>query len=493
MVQNRGAARDRPVLVWFRYDLRLADNPALVAAVETGQPVLPVYLLDEASPGVRPLGGASKWWLAESLASLADDLASRGAVLHFARGAAADVLPDLAQASGAGQVVWCRRYDPAERAIDDEVEARLRAQDIEVRTFNGTLWHEPDDIVQKSGDWYRIYTPYWRAASASAPVPEPLPAPDRIEGAGLGAAAALTSLDDLGLRPTKPDWSVGMARSWTPGEPEAQAKVQRFVADALDRYAVDRNVPAIEGSSQLSPHLRFGEVSPQQIIRAAEAAAAVRKTASKAEKYIQEIVWRDFAYNLLAHVPHLADRAYSPRFAEFGYASANGPQLGAWQRGRTGYPIVDAGMRQLWQTGWMHNRVRMITASFLCKHLLLDWRVGEAWFWDTLCDADPASNAVNWQWVAGTGPDAAPFFRIFNPVTQGEKFDPDGHYVRRFVPELERLPPRFIHRPWEAPAAALSDAGVVLGRTYPEPIVDHATARQAALAAFAASRPPEPD
>ena len=476
-----------PTILWFRNDLRLSDHPALTAAVAAGRPVLPVYLFDEESAGLRPLGSASKWWLAHSLESLSRDLRQRGARLRILAGPAVERIPQLAADAGAATVMWSRRYGQAERLVDQATEARLAAAGVEVRSFNGTLWHEPDEILQTSGAWYRIYTPYFRRAAAAAPVGAPLPVPERVPDAAFDAATL--EIGDLRLLPLGPDWSGGLAARWTPGEAQAQTVLARFVTDGLERYGTDRNIPGLEGSSGLSPHLRFGEVSPTQVIFAAETEARARKSAVKAEKYLQEVIWRDFSYNLLAHVPDLADRSFNARFETFAWATLKPGTLRAWQRGRTGYPIVDAGMRQLWQTGWMHNRVRMITASFLCKHLLADWRVGEAWFWDTLCDADPANNAVNWQWVAGTGPDAAPFFRIFNPVTQAENFDPDGAYVRRFVPELAGLAPRWIHRPWDAPGAVLAEAGVALGKTYPRPIVDHAAARQAALDAFKASRP----
>ena len=493
MTTRRSAKHDpAPAIVWFRDDLRLSDHPALTAAVGTGRPILPVYVFDAASPGLRPLGGASKWWLARSLVSLAHDIAAAGATLRVIAGAAGDVLPALAAESDAAAVFWSRRYEPAERAVDDAVETQFGAAGIEVQTFNGTLWHEPGDILQKGGGWYKIYTPYWRVAAASGLQSPPLAAPKRLQDASFEPKSSrLLAIEDLGLSPAEPDWSGGLAAAWRPGERQAQAALHGFVEDRLDRYADDRNTPAIEGSSRLSPHLRFGEVSPGQVIAAVEAAARRRHSSSKAKKYLQEIVWRDFSYNLLAHVPDLREKSYNPRFEQFRWTKPDTRRLKAWQRGHTGYPIVDAGMRQLWQTGWMHNRVRMITASFLCKHLLMDWRIGEAWFWDTLCDADPANNAVNWQWVAGTGPDASPFFRIFNPVTQAESFDPDGAYVRRFVPELADLDARWIHKPWEAPAGVLAETGIRLGTSYPRPIVDHAAARQAALDAFKASRQPD--
>jgi deoxyribodipyrimidine photo-lyase len=291
----------------------------------------------------------------------------------------------------------------------------------------------------------------------------------------------------LGLLPRRPDWAAGWTDVWRPGEAGARTALDSFMAKALAAYATDRNLPGVPGSSVLSPHLRFGEISPTQVVAAIEASTAPA-THESALKFRQELVWRDFCYNLLFHFPHLPSKEFNPKFENFPWADPDPAVLHAWQRGRTGYPIVDAGMRQLWQTGFMHNRVRMITASFLTKHLLADWRLGEAWFWDTLVDADAANNAVNWQWVAGCGPDAAPYFRIFNPVLQGEKFDPEGTYVRRFVPELDRLEIRFLHRPWEAPPGVLAKAGLKLGTTYPAPIIDHEAARARALAALARLR-----
>ena len=483
-----------PAIVWFRDDLRVSDHPALTAAVETGRPVLPLYVFDQTSPGLRPLGGAARWWLDRSLRALAADLGTLGATLRIVAGEAGNLVPQFATENHAFAVFWSRRYEPGERALDDAIERTLERAGVEVKSFGGTLWHEPDDIRQNTGGWYKIYTPYWRQASAAPPPGEPLRAPTRLRSAAIAATSVeRLDVDDLGLLPRRPDRSGGLAEAWTPGEKQAQLALEQFIEDGLDRYGEERDKPAAAGSSRLSPHLRFGEISPLQIIVAVEKTARAAHATTKARKFLQEIVWRDFAYNLLAHAPDLRTRSFSSRFDHFHWAEPAPAQLEAWRRGRTGYPIVDAGMRQLWQTGWMHNRVRMITASFLCKHLLADWRIGEAWFWDTLCDADPANNVVNWQWVAGTGPDAAPFFRIFNPVTQGEKFDPDGNYVRRFVPELAGLDRRWIHRPWQAPPETLAPAGIVLGKTYPRPIVDHAEARQRALDAFAASRQLEPE
>ncbi|HEX4768947.1 MAG TPA: deoxyribodipyrimidine photo-lyase [Lichenihabitans sp.] len=487
MTTNR-RADDGSVIVWFRDDLRLADNPALVAAAQSGRAILPVYVHDEESHGIRRLGGAARWWLHHSLTALSGALKRHGADLHIFNGPAVEIVPKLAHTSGAAAVCWNRRYQQAEGALDDTVAVELEADGVEVETFNGKLIHEPDEIRPKSG-FYKVYSAYWKAADASGALPEPEPAPKRLRGAEMPSGKVqATTLGKLGLLPTRPDWSGGLAQAFTPGETEALRKLGRFVETDLAAYGERRDNPGVDGSSRLSPHLRFGEISPRQIVAAVKEASRTAAGKVKAQKFLQEIAWRDFSYNLLFHAPDLATSPFAERFEHFPWADVPKASIRAWQQGRTGYPIVDAGMRQLWRTGWMHNRVRMITASFLVKDLLCDWRVGERWFWDTLCDADPANNAVNWQWVAGCGPDAAPFFRIFNPVLQGEKFDPKGTYVREFVPEIKDLDARFVHKPWEAPAEALHAAGIRLGETYPHPRVRHDEARDRALAAFKASR-----
>ncbi len=488
MTKNRKAERD-PVIVWFRDDLRLEDNPALVAAAHGGRPILPVYVLDEESRGSRRLGGAARWWLHHSLTALSGDLKRRGADLYIFNGPAVEIVPKLAHTSGAATVYWNRRYQQAESALDDMVATELEADGIEVETFSGKLVHEPDDIRPKSGGFYKVYSAYWKAVEASGSLPEPESAPKRLHGAEVPSGKVhATTLGKLGLLPTRPDWSGGLAEAFTPGEAEALRKLRRFAATGLADYGANRDHPGIDGSSRLSPHLRFGEISPRQVVAAVKEASRTAAGKIKAQKFLQEIAWRDFSYNLLFHAPDLATKPFAERFEHFPWAKVSPMSVRAWQQGRTGYPIVDAGMRQLWRTGWMHNRVRMITASFLVKDLLCDWRIGEQWFWDTLCDADPANNAVNWQWVAGCGPDAAPFFRIFNPVLQGEKFDSQGIYVREFVPEIRDLDTRFVHKPWEAPAEALRAAGIRLGETYPRPLVAHDEARDRALAAFRAAQ-----
>ncbi len=474
-----------PVLVRLRFDLRLADNPALSAAVATGRPVLPFFCLDEESPGVRPLGGASRWWLHHSLARLAEDLEGRGASLLLLRGRDADVVPELIRRSGASEIHWNRRYDAAGVAVDRALKTALEAAGATVKSHNGALLYEPWEVTTKAGDPMKVFTPFWRAARAVRPVPSPSPAPDRITGfstTGLGGVA----LADLALPPTKPDWAGGLREAWTPGEAGGKARLARFLAGGFAGYAELRNRPDLEHTSGLSPHLRFGELSPRMVWHAAE--QAMRTGASGAGERDLEILqselgWREFGYHLLFHNPDLAGTNFNRRFDAFPWRS-DPAALKAWEAGKTGYPIVDAGMRQLWTTGWMHNRVRMIVASFLVKHLLVDWRAGEEWFWDTLVDADPASNPASWQWVAGSGADAAPYFRIFNPVIQGEKFDPEGDYVRHWVPELGRLPAKLIHKPWTASSERLAQFGLKLGGAYPRPIVEHEDARDRALAAF---------
>ena len=479
----------QPAIVWFRDDLRLCDQPALSAALQGG-PVLCLYVFDEESPGIRPLGGASRWWLHHSLHALSVSLARIGGRLDILRGPAGPLVVDLAKASGSASVGWTRRYSAAEIAIDRQVKADLAEAGCSVRSFNGQLLHEPWDVQTKAGDFFKVYSPFWRAAQARPAPAGPLPAPASLVAADWPAGApARVSLDALALLPTRPDWASGLRDTWRPGEAGALDRLSAFLDTRAHRYATLRDRPDQPGTSGLSPHLRFGEISPRQVFHATRHAEAAGTVPGRdADKFIAELGWREFAYHLLFHAPDLRRQNFQKKFDAFPWRTPEPQELDAWRHGRTGYPIVDAGMRELWTTGTMHNRVRMITASFLVKDLLADWRLGEDWFWDTLCDADPANNPASWQWVAGSGADAAPYFRVFNPVLQGKKFDPDGTYVRKFVPELERLPDPWIHEPWAAPEAALRKAGVLLGKTYPAPILDHARARDRALAALATTR-----
>ncbi len=472
-----------PSLVWFRQDLRLADNPALIAAAAAG-PVIPVYILDDETRGLRGIGGASKWWLHQSLRSLAADLAERGLSLVLRRGPAAAALSELVRDSSAHSVFWNRCYEPGTITRDSAIKQQLTAEGIRAASFNANLLLEPWEITTGGGDPYRVFTPFWRALCARLLLGEVPPMPPLSPGPKLRS----DSLDDWNLLPTKPDWAGGLRNAWQPGEAGALRQLDKFIDEGLGRYADERNRPDLPSSSSLSPHLHWGEISPGQIWRAVRRAADAEPALERhAASYLREIGWREFSYHLLYHFSYLPDRPLRPEFERFDWTDDPALRM-AWSRGKTGYPLVDAGMRQLWQTGWMHNRVRMVVASFLIKHLLQDWRHGEAWFWDTLVDADLASNAASWQWVAGSGADAAPYFRIMNPILQGQKFDPNGDYVRQFVPEIADLPTEYLHTPWTAPADVLATAGIELGRSYPYPLIDHVAGRNRALAAFARLR-----
>lgn len=476
-------------LVWFRQDLRLEDNPALHAAVADGGAIVPVYILDDAGDGRWPAGATSRWWLHRSLASLDDGLRTRGSRLILARGDARDVLRELVRVTGARALFWNRRYEPAVIARDARIKTEFSAAGVDVRSFNASLLNEPHTIANKQGRPFQVFTAYWRHC-LTIPVPEPvtlhearLPDPTRWP--------ASLELADLALQP-RIRWDAGLRKRWSPGEAGAVRRLRHFVRRSVDAYADARDLPDREGTSMLSPSLHFGEISPRQIwaaVRARSKESGVFPPSNGARVFLSEIGWREFAYHLLFHFPRTPESPLREEFSRFGWAQdPGGLRLKAWQRGETGYPIVDAGMRQLWHTGWMHNRVRMVVGSFLVKHLRLPWTEGAAWFWDTLVDADLASNTLGWQWIAGCGADAAPYFRVFAPVLQGQKFDSAGAYVRRWIPALEKLPDEFLHAPWEAPAHVLAAANLRLGENYPRPIVDHATARTEALAAFKALR-----
>jgi deoxyribodipyrimidine photo-lyase len=469
----------RPALVWFRTDLRVADNQALAEAAAGGAPVICLYVLEEGG-AQRAMGAAQKWWLHHSLECLEHDLEKLGAQLTLRRGHAAQIIDQICEETGAEAVCWNRRHDPEGIVIDSGIKASLKACGIRAASFAGQLLHEPTQIKTGAGGPFKVYTPFWRAFSAQPEPRRPFPAPDGLTG--FTGKVQSDALSDWGLLPTRPDWATGFAAEWRPGEAGAAQKLSDFLESGIKGYADGRNVPGIVSTSKLSPHLAMGEITPFQVWDAAR--HIERQTDPRdAEVFRKEVVWREFAYHLLFHFPALRSKNFNANFDPFPW-SAKQEHIEAWKRGQTGYPIVDAGMRQLWQTGWMHNRVRMIVASFLIKHLMADWRVGEEWFWDTLVDACPANNPASWQWVAGSGADAAPYYRIFNPILQGEKFDGDGSYVRRFVPELAGLPDAFVHQPWEAPANVLAKAGVELGKTYPKPIVDHSAARDRAMAAY---------
>ena len=467
-----------PVIVWFRQDLRLSDNPALHAAAATGAPVFPVFILDDDTAGDWKPGSASRSWLRKSLASLDESL---GGALRLLYGEADKIIAELVSDTGAAAVYWNRCVEPWRMTRDGDIKSALLDRDVEVHTYNGNYVYDPAEIRKQDGTPYRVFTPFYRKGCLeNGPEPrEPLPSPSdlrldtNIDPSHRQDRSALTAYS----------WFDGGTRDWQPGEAGAGKALQRFIEHGLDDYAEGRDRPDRENVSYLSPHLHFGEVSPQQA-RAAVLERRGHAPDESIDKFLSELGWRDFSAHLLLQAPDLPERNLHKKFDRFPWLSDEKLRK-AWETGNTGYPIVDAGMRELWRTGYMHNRVRMIAASFLVKNLLQDWRHGERWFWNSLLDADLANNAASWQWVAGCGADAAPYFRIFNPVTQGKKFDPAGDYVRRHVPELADLPDKFVQCPWEAPDEVLEEAGIELGKTYPAPIVDLAESRQRALDAYA--------
>lgn len=475
-----------PAIVWFRQDLRLSDHLALTNAAADGRPVIPVYILDDETPGDWAMGAASRWWLHGSLEKLALELKRSGSRLILRRGHSLAQLEALVSETGARDIFFTRAYEPAAARLEVAVHRAMKARGVTVHRYRGGLMLEPEDVANKSGEPFRVFTPFGRVVLQAFVAEPPLPRPALTKPDAWPKSDTLAS---WALRPTNPDWATGIKGSWQPGEMAAQERLTAFIDGAMMRYDDNRNRPDIAGTSRLSPHLHFGEISPNQCFYAVERAVEAKsaKLQTGADAFLREIVWREFSTHLLHHFPALPDEPFRPEFRRFLWRDDKA-LLRAWQKGQTGYPIVDAGMRELWQTGWMHNRVRMITASFLIKHLLQPWQAGERWFWDCLVDADLANNAASWQWVAGSGADAAPYFRIFNPVLQGQKFDPEGVYVRRFVPELAGLDTAYIHAPWTAPDSALAKAGIRIGETYPEPIVAHDLARKAALDAFAEIR-----
>lgn len=507
----------RKTILWVQRDLRLRDNPALCHAAERGE-VIPVYVGEDAQGPASPahfqktrrrafvsenaqdqiaiasnpvkssadfpddaLGGAGKFWLHHSLRAFDAALQARGVRLLLRRGDPLAVIPDLLDQTGADAVVWNRGYEPLAIEKAKSLKALLAARAASAKSFKAGLLFEPWEIANQQGGYFKVFTPFWkRCLAQSGEIGAPLGVPPLVPSTHFLASEDLRAWE---LLPTRPDWSGGLAATWQPGEGAALKRLDTFLESRLGAYAAMRDMPAIGATSALSPHLHWGEVSPRQVWHATRAREAGAGPPGVAEKFLSELGWREFSHHLLFHVPSLPARPLNPKFDDFPWA--HNPQfLRAWQRGKTGYPLVDAGMRELWATGYMHNRVRMIVASFLTKHLLIDWRCGAAWFWDTLVDADLANNSASWQWVAGCGADAAPYYRIFNPILQGERFDPSGVYVRRWVSELSRLPDAAIHRPWEADRHTLQSAGVELGKDYPFPIIDHAEARAAALNAY---------
>ena len=471
-------------IFWFRGDLRLRDQPALTAIADAGHAVVLVFISDTSVGGRWARGAAADWWLHHSLLALRDRLAEAGIQLVIRSGRAAEVLPALASECGADSVRWNRQYEPAVVERDEAVAAALRGAGVTVTITNASLLHDPDRVRTGSGGPYRVFTPFWRKLQAEVAIEPPLPAATLTP---CGADLPSETVESLGLLPDI-RWDAGFVDFWEPGEDAAHVRLRQFVDDRLADYPIERNRPDHDGTSQLSPRLHFGELSPRQVVHAVrEHVAEHPDCEDAADVFVSEIGWREFAHHVLHHFPETPDRPLRDQFEKMPWRD-DPDGLRAWQRGRTGYPIVDAGMRQLWHIGWMHNRVRMIVGSFLTKDQLISWERGAEWFFDTLCDGDLANNTLGWQWVAGCGADASPYFRVFNPVSQGQRYDPEGDYVRTWVPELAEMPAEYIHRPWEAPAAVLAEAGVTLGDDYPKPIVDHGEARKRALKALASTK-----
>lgn len=472
----------KPVIVWFRQDLRLEDNPALNHAVKSGSPIIPVYILDDAPAEEWAAGGASRWWLHHSLGSLNNSLNDGLLILQ---GSAVEKLAELAQVSRATTICWNRCYEPWRVGRDRDLKQLLQSQGVQVRTYNGSLLFDPTTVSKADGTPYKVFTPFYRKGCLEngPPVRAPLPRPARLQLARFPAAL---SINDLNLLP-EPNWANPFEALWSPGESGAQERLEQFLAEGIEHYKDGRNRPDKNYVSRLSPHLHFGEISPNQAWEATAELAGQKGLTASVDHFRSELGWREFSYYLLHHFPDITTVNLQRKFDRFPWRD-DPAALRRWQKGLTGYPIVDAGMRELWQSGYMHNRVRMIVGSFLVKNLLIDWRHGARWFWDTLLDADLANNSASWQWVAGSGADAAPYFRIFNPVTQGKKFDPDGTYVRKYVPELAAIDNNYIHCPWDAPADELGRAGVQLGTDYPLPIVDLGESRKRALDAYQAIR-----
>ncbi len=468
-----------PTIVWMRYDLRVADNPALHAATVRGA-VLPVFIWAPDEEDIVP-GSASKWWLHQSLKCLLRKFSALGSPLIIRKGDSFDQLQQIMLETGANAVYWNRRFEPKVANRDAFLIEKLRAYGIKTKTFNANLLLEPGEIMTKQGRPYAVFTPFWKNCINQLDATTPLSAPTSFIAPS--KCASSMQLDSLQLE-SKTDWSSGFRRAWAPGTAGAALNLKQFAKYSLDSYEDNRDFPGLRSSSCLSPHLHFGETSARQVLHAVQTKC---RNDWQNSQFISELGWREFAHHLLHHFPKVINEPLRPSFSRFPWKK-NHVHLKAWQRGQTGYPLVDAGMRELWATGWMHNRVRMVAASFLVKHLLIHWREGAKWFWDTLTDADLASNTFGWQWVAGCGADAAPYFRIFNPVTQGERFDPEGEYVCKWIPELHKIPSKWIHKPWTAPSVVLQESKMRLGQDYPVPIVDHQQARKAALAALQSTK-----
>ncbi len=474
---NKESIMTKRCLMWFRHDLRLTDNPAWIEACQA-EVVIPVYVLDT-HPSTRPLGQASRLWLHHALASLEKDL---GVPLHCYTGPTETLIPSLCEQYDIDHICWNRAYEPWRITQDTMIKKTLRDQGIKVSTHHASLLWEPWTITKQDNTPFKVFTPFYRkgclqATSPRQALPKPIP-PAHIP------SNPEASLAQLKLQPSD-HWTNHVLAPWTISEEGALAQLEHFLQHGLNQYKTGRDYPSQHAVSRLSPYLRWGQLSPHQVWHAAcNYAEDHQLSHHHIDHFCSELGWREFAYQQLYIHPELHTQNLQSKFNRFPW-HRNEAHLRAWQQGKTGIPLVDAGMRQLWQTGYMHNRIRMVTGSFLVKNLLIHWREGEAWFWDCLVDADPASNPASWQWVAGCGADAAPYFRIFNPVTQAERFDPDGEYIAHYVPELAKLPTPFRFKPWEAPTLVLQEAGITLGKDYPFPLVDLKTSRQAALEALA--------
>ncbi|MDZ7803985.1 deoxyribodipyrimidine photo-lyase [Thiohalophilus sp.] len=464
----------RTLILWFRQDLRLHDNPALQAALADAERIIPLYIHDDTTAWAP--GAASRWWLHHSLTALADQLKQRGSRLILRTGESTGVVQQLIDETGA-EAVYCNRiYEPARLKRDKQQHRQLNDNGITFSVYQGNLLREPDTVHNQSGQPYKVFTPFYKCYLREGWDNHIYKTPGQLPG--VSTRIKSEKIADLELLPTI-GWDSGFVDHWQPGEAGAWKQLRRFLHDDLADYHQARDVPSLQGTSCLSPHLHFGEISVRAILAELDR-QGLRK---QGEGFIRELIWRDFAHSVLFHFPHTTDKPFDTRFDNFKWKQSK-KLLQAWQQGQTGYPIVDAGMRELWHTGYMHNRVRMIVASFLTKNGMQHWKKGAEWFWDTLVDADLAANSMNWQWVAGCGVDAAPYFRIFNPVTQSQRFDKQGLYIRQWVPELTHLPNKHIHEPWKAPDEVQQAAECIIGEDYPKPILDLKATREAALEAY---------
>ena len=467
-------------IYWIRQDLRLSDNPALTASVKNGS-IIPIYILDDKNPKEHKIGSSSKIWLHYSLQKLQKQFDNK---LIFSIGNPEVILTELCQSESISNIFWNRVYEPWSISRDKKIKENMKKEGVEINTFNGSLLWEPWQVLKNDGTPYRVFTPYYRRGCLNANEPRrPLEKPRKIDYFEVKNFKCLT-IDQLNLLP-KHAWKEKIIETWNIGEKAANKRLDEFVESELNDYKEGRNFPSKKNVSRLSPHLHWGEISPNTVwFKVWDLNQLGIQHQQDTDTFLSEMGWREFSNYLLYYFPELPRKNLQKKFDNFSWDN-NPLFLKAWQKGQTGYPIIDAGMRELWSTGYMHNRLRMIVGSFLVKNLLLHWHEGEKWFWDCLVDANLASNSSGWQWIAGCGADAAPYFRIFNPITQGLKFDADGDYVRKFVPEISLLPNKFLFNPWEAPDDILKKANVKLGENYPKPIVDIKTSRQKALSAFA--------